>query len=70
MNRLPQSWDEELLSAKELAAKLGRNISYVRAMRRRGFAMIAGRTTLSVALEWLAENPRPWATARNRTISR
>ena len=64
MNRLPQSWDEELLTPKELAAKLKRARSYVAAMRSRGFRFIAGRTTLSIALEWLADNPQPRARKR------
>lgn len=51
--------DEELLSMKQLAAKLGRSYSYVRAMRRVGFRMVAGRTTLTAAVAWLAKNPEP-----------
>jgi hypothetical protein len=56
--------DEELLSMKQLAAKLGRSYSYVRAMRRVGFRMIAGRTTLTAAVAWLSKNPAP---CRNQT---
>ena len=59
MTRLPQSWDEELLTPKELAAKLKRARSYVAAMQSRGFRFLAGRTTLSIALEWLSDNPQP-----------
>jgi len=51
--------DEELLSMKQLAAKLGRSYSYVRAMRRVGFRMVAGRTTLTAAMAWLVKNPEP-----------
>ena len=70
MNEPPRSWDEELLSSKELASKLGRNVSYIWAMRRCGFRMLAGRTTLSLALEWLSDNPRPWSVARKRSKTR
>lgn len=51
--------DEELLSAKELAAKLKRSTGYVKAMKRIGFRMIAGRTTLTAAIAFLAKNPMP-----------
>jgi len=51
--------DEPLLSPKELASKLGRSYSYVEAMRRGGFKMIAHRTTLTAAIAWLARNPEP-----------
>lgn len=64
MNKLPPSWDEELLTPKELAAKLKRARSYVTAMQRGGFRFVAGRTTLAIALEWLVENPYPRARAR------
>lgn len=50
---------EPLLSSKELASKLGRSISYVKAMRRRGFKMPEHRTKLSIALRWLAKHPEP-----------
>jgi hypothetical protein len=51
--------DEELLSMKQLAAKMRRSYSYVKAMRRNGFRVIAGRTTLTAAFAWLAKNPPP-----------
>jgi len=51
--------DPELLSPKELAARLKRHTSYVYAMKRRGFRMVAGRTTLQAALVWLTKNPYP-----------
>jgi hypothetical protein len=54
----------ELLSAKELAGKLKRNVGYVRAMTRGGFRMVAGRTTLEAAMVWLAENGRPYSPRR------
>ncbi len=50
---------DELLSCKELAARLKRGESYVDWMKRKGFVMIAGRTTLRAALRWLSRNPRP-----------
>ena len=50
---------EPLLSSKELASKLGRSLSYVRAMRRRGFKMPKHRTTLTEAMKWLAKHPEP-----------
>jgi predicted DNA-binding transcriptional regulator AlpA len=53
--------DEELLSVKQVAAKLGRPDSYVYAMIRRGFRMVAGRTTMTAVLRWLAipKNEKP-----------
>jgi len=47
------------LSIKELAAELGRNRSYVQAMKKHGFKMRGGRATLDEALQWLDENPHP-----------
>lgn len=52
--------EEELLSMKELAARLKRSESYVKQMKRRGFRPIGGRSTLREALGWLARNPRPF----------
>lgn len=49
----------ELLSSKELAARLKRSLRYVRAMQARGFVMAGGRTTLAAALDWLRDNPKP-----------
>jgi|GEM_PF-6806455 len=49
----------ELLTPKELAGMLKRNVSYVYAMRVRGFAMPGGRATLVDALSWLNSNPNP-----------
>jgi hypothetical protein len=51
--------DEPLLSAKELASRLGRSRSYVVWMKRRGFKMVAQRTTLTAAIAWLSRNPEP-----------
>jgi len=55
---IPENWDR-LLSRSELASELGRAVSYVDAMIRRGFRMIGGRSTIRLALEWLSENPKP-----------
>lgn len=52
---------EELITRKELAERLKRNESYTYAMQRRGFRFVAGRTTMTAALNWLAKNGRPWA---------
>ena len=52
---------EELLSSKELAVRLKRSYGYVKAMKRHGFKMVAGRTTITAAITWLAKNPRPTA---------
>lgn len=50
---------DELLTVCELAAKLKRAESYVWAMRRRGFRMIAGRAYLRDALSFLEKCPQP-----------
>jgi hypothetical protein len=49
--------DERLLSCKELAWHLNRHVNYVYQMRRAGFEMVAHRTTLQEALNWLRANP-------------
>lgn len=61
MNSNGHNGEYELLSAKELAGKLKRHVSYVRQMTRTGFKMVAGRTTLEAAMIWLAENGRPYS---------
>ena len=60
MNKLPDSWTE-LVTVKELAARIKYAESAVWQMRRRGFQMIAGRSTVEMAMEWLAVNGKPWA---------
>jgi hypothetical protein len=50
---------EPLLSGKELAAALGRDRTYISAMKKRGFEMPGGRATLREARSFLARNPRP-----------
>lgn len=50
---------DELLSVKELAAKLKRSESYVWCMVRIGFRMTGGRATLERALRFLSKNPKP-----------
>ncbi len=47
----------KLLTCKELAFELNRNVSYVYAMRSAGFKMPAGRATISDAVTWLSHNP-------------
>jgi hypothetical protein len=56
--------EPELLTAKELAWKLKRNVSYVRRMTSCGFKMVAGRTTLEAAMVWLSEHGRPYSPKR------
>jgi hypothetical protein len=55
-NRAP---DHELLDAKGLASRLGYNVSYVYAMKRRGFRMTAKRTTFALAWAWLEIHGSP-----------
>lgn len=57
---------EELLTVKELAYRLKRSESYVWAMRRAGFRMVGGRTTLTAALLFLTKVPKPWAFGRTK----
>lgn len=52
---------DELLSVKELAARLKRSEAYVWQMRKRGFRMVAGRTTLGAAIAFLSRCPRPFS---------
>lgn len=47
----------KLLSCKELAWSLNRNVTYIYAMRAAGFSMPGDRATVEAAIEWLAENP-------------
>jgi hypothetical protein len=49
----------ELLSVKELAFTLKRSTNYVYHMKRMGFLMPGGRTTLELALSWLSRNAAP-----------
>ncbi len=56
---MPPNQPDELLDAKELAKALKRSVSYVYAMRRKGFVMVGQRTTLGQALLWLQEHPHP-----------
>lgn len=61
---------EELISVKQLATRLGRHENYVRTMKRVGFKMIAGRTTLTAALNWLSRNPQPYRILRQAAVKR
>ena len=55
----------ELLTCKELAAALRRNVSFVWAMRRQGFIMPGGTATLEEARVWLLAHPQPRRNAAN-----
>jgi hypothetical protein len=48
-----------LLGVKELASELGRSRFYVFWMKRRGFPMPGGRSTLAAAIKWLETHPKP-----------
>jgi hypothetical protein len=56
---MTQHQNEPLLCVKELAGRLGRNRTYVFAMRRMGFKMPGNVATLSSALAWLESHPKP-----------
>jgi hypothetical protein len=56
--------DEQLLTAKELAARLRKHVSYVYAMRREGFRMPGRVATIRAALVWLARHSGPRARRR------
>lgn len=58
-----------LLSAKELAGELRKNVSYVYAMKAAGFPLVAGLATLASALDWLTAHPHPRAEKR-RTVAK
>lgn len=48
----------ELLNCSEIATALGRNRSYISAMKRAGYQMEYGtKDTLKNALQWLSANP-------------
>jgi hypothetical protein len=50
---------EELLTAKELAGKLKRAVTYVYAMRKAGFEMPGKRSTVGDAIAFLRRCPEP-----------
>jgi len=50
---------EEILTPQELADRLKRSESYVRAMKRSGFRMTGHRTTLAEARSWLKRHGGP-----------
>jgi len=52
---------EPLLTRKELAEKLRRNVCFVARMRALGFKMPGGTATLSEARIWLLRNPFPFS---------
>jgi hypothetical protein len=49
----------ELLDSKELAKQLKRHVSFVYAMRQRGFQMPGGRASIDEALRWLSNHIAP-----------
>jgi len=51
--------NDELLTAQELADRLKRSESYVRALKRSGFKMTGNRTTLAEARDWLRKHGGP-----------
>ena len=55
----PPSDTEPLLDAKALAKRLGVHVSFVYAMKGKGFRMVARRTTFRAAWEWLETNGSP-----------
>lgn len=54
----------ELLTPKELAARLRKHVSYIYAMKRRGFPMPGKVATIVAALLWLEKHPDPRRRAR------
>ena len=61
--------NNELLSVKEVAYAIGRNVSYVYRMRRIGFKMPGGRTTIAEVKQFLTEHPLPWKNYRKKLNS-
>lgn len=61
--------DDKLLSMKELANLLGRDIKYVWHMKRKGFSMAGGRATLGEARTFLAKCPKPCKDSAKRSKS-
>jgi len=59
MNRMKIPKGDELLCAKELADRLGHSVDYIYAMKRDGFSMPAGRSTVYAALAHLEQFPAP-----------
>ena len=57
---------ETLLSVKELAEALGRNRTYIFAMKRCGFLMPGNRSSVRLAMSFLSRNPLP-RSERNNT---
>ena len=57
---------EQLLSVKEVAYALGRNVSYIYRMRKLGLKMPGGRITLGEVKAFLEKNPVPWQNYRKK----
>lgn len=57
------------LGVKELSRALGRGRNYVGAMKKAGFSMPGGRSTVYAAQRWLEEHPgfRVQSSAENRS---
>ena len=52
--------DDRLLSAKEVASRLARHVSYIRAATRRGMpTVIPGRYDWPTVVRWLEKHPHP-----------
>lgn len=51
--------DNEIRDAKGIASRLGYNVSFVYAMKRRGFRMVARRSTVALAWAWLEIHGSP-----------
>jgi hypothetical protein len=59
----------QLLTCKELAQVLRKNVRYVYAMRSRGFLMPGNVATLDAALAFLTHTPHPQARRRSIAVS-
>ena len=60
----------DLLSVSDLAQALGRHRNYVSRMRKLGFKMPGGVSTIVEARTWLAENPAPRSRKRSAVDGR
>lgn len=60
--------NDPLLTSKELAGLLRRDVSFVYAMRAGGFPMPGGTATLSEARAWLIAHPNPRARVKAKRV--
>ena len=58
-----------MLTCKELADALRKNVSYVYAMRRRGFVMVADVATVEMAVRFIKRVPHPRGSERTKTAA-